>query len=120
MNNIYILIIVLLIITPVLCKNIKETFAGFTSTSGLTHPTLYTFDPYYKNGTIDISHRGCETSHYWNCVDNHPLTKEGYLINNIPEKVDCDCKAYSNSKCYFPEIVSHTRNEPYFQYLGYV
>ena len=109
------IILILLIIVPVFCINNKEHFY-----TGLTHVRNFSFTPYYMNNTIDVSHRGCETSKYWNCVDNHPETKNGYDINNIPNKIDQCCKKYSDNACQFPSITSHSRTEPYYQYLNYV
>jgi len=116
MKNLFICVLILLVIVSVTCNVQKEHFY----TPGLTHVRNYTFTPYFMNNTIDVSKRGCETSKYWNCVDNHPKTKNGYEINKVPDDVDQDCKKHSNSQCYFPEFISHSKQEPYFQYLHYV
>lgn len=127
MNKGYLILLFLLIITPVLCnKSIKEKFYNYP---GYDKPkTLrlqddsgkYTFTPYRMDFTRNLSQRGCETSKYWDCIDKHPLTKNGYEINKIPEKVQNDCKRYSSDQCYFPEFISHARTEPYYQYFQYV
>lgn len=115
MNNLCIIILILLIVVPILCqKGIKERFF----TPGLVHPTTYSFTPYSMNFTRNLSRRGCDASKYWNCVDKS--MKKDYNVNNIPEKVDNDCKQYANDQCYFPERLSHSRTEPYYQYLNYI
>ena len=98
MKNLFILILVLLIAVPVFCKNKVEHFY----TPGLVHAETYTFNPYYMSNVIDVSKRGCETAQYWNCVDNHPMTESGYKINKVSDKVDQDCKMYSNNSSGVP------------------
>src|SRR3989344_8728334 len=114
MNNLYILIIVLLIISPLICnkKQIEKFFYP-----KLNQSTSYTFTPYHTDFTKNIGHRGCENSKYWDCITNHPSTTD---TNNVNETVHTDCKQYSNDQCKFPSIISQSRNYPYYQYLNYV
>jgi len=128
MNNLCILILILLIAVPILysmkkCGYKQEDFGSYKE-GGYQKlqddAGRYTFIPYRMNFTRDVSHRGCETSKYWDCVNNHPLTKGDHLVKDIAEKVDNECKQYSNDQCYFPARISHSRTEPYHQYLDYI
>lgn len=127
MNTLQITFLLLLIVLPALCYKSNPEYLEYfkpeklgESTSKLIHNIQYTFTPYYMNNTRNISQRGCETSKYWDCVNRHPDTPHDQSVNAITDKVDQECRHYSNNACYFPEMISHNRTEPYFQYLHYV
>jgi len=127
MNHIYIFILFLLIILPIFYQNIEHFYTQCPNThptklADLDHllPREYTFTPYHMENTIDVSKRGCETSKYWDCVINHPRNKEYEDVSTIPDKVNEECKKHSDSVCQFPERISHSRSEPYYQYLDYI
>lgn len=132
----YLILLILLIIVPVFCgKYVEHFYIEGKPNSIIYHNHKldkygnlklqddageYTFIPYRTSFIRNVGHRGCETSKYWDCVDKHPETKEGYEINKVPEKIQKDCKRYSSDQCYFPEFISHARTEPYYQYFQYV
>lgn len=80
------------------------------------HVRHYSFIPYYMKNVISNSKRGCHADKYWDCIHKHHDMKR---FGEIPEDVHNYCKKYSDDNCCFPERLSHSRTDPYYQYLDY-
>ena len=110
-----ILFLIFLLIVAVICsKNVKEHFHNICpNPNKLVHGIQYSFFPYGTQETLDIGRRGCHSSKYWDCVHKHPQLKTGDPLTPV---IHSDCARYSNKECEFPGMLSHSKQEPYYQY----
>ena len=97
-------------------QNVEEFCPTLPPLKGLVHFRQFSFLPYSMKNIINLGRRGCHSAHYWDCVHKHPDLKRG---DEITDKIHEDCACYSNKECHFPEMLSHSRTEPYYQYLEY-
>jgi len=125
MNKLLILCFMLLAIF-IFCGDKSEYFTQQLVTKckqkGITHHRQFSFLPYYTKNVKNMGKRGCHTDKYWDCVYRHPTTiRNGNEItpNDITPEVHEQCVKQSNGNCEFPELLSHSRTEPYYQTIEY-